>query len=147
MPKPVIRKATMKDAARIIELLAELGRPEPKQNEIKHFAEVIQNYISEKDKTILVAEVDSKVIGIISLVFLPRLNRSRPEAWVPDFIVDQEYRNKGIGRELLKRCVHLARKKKCWRIRLETGLSRRRSQKFYKLMRMKPFALSFMLPL
>lgn len=137
----------MKDADSIIELLSELGRPEPKQNEIRHFAEVIQNYISDKDKTILVAEIDSKVIGIISLVFLPRLNRIGPEAWVPDLIVDQEYRNKGIGGELLKRCMQLARKEKCWRIRLETGLSRKRSQKFYKLIGMKPFALSFMLPL
>jgi GNAT superfamily N-acetyltransferase len=145
MPRPVIRKATMKDAPRIIELLTELGRPGPKQNEIKCFAEVIQNYISEKDKTILVAEVDSKVIGIISLVFLQRLNRTRPEAWVPDFIVDQGYRDKGIGREMLKRCMAMAQKKKCWRIRLESVLSRRRSKKFYKLMRMKPFALSFML--
>jgi GNAT superfamily N-acetyltransferase len=147
MPKHVIRKATMKDAARIIELLTELGRPEPKHNEIKHFAEVIQNYISEKDKTILVAEIDYRVIGIISLVFLQRLNRTRPEAWVPDFIVDQEQRNKGIGRELLKRCMAMARKKKCWRIRLETGLTRKRSRKFYKLIGMKPFALSFISPL
>ena len=150
MPKPpIIRRAGMKDTDRIIELVSELGRPEPKnEEEIKHFAKLIQNYISEKDKKmILVAEIDSKVVGLISLVFLPRLNRSKPEAWIPDFIVDQEYRNKGIGRELLKKCIGIARKEKCWRIRLETGLSRKRAQRFYKMMDMKPFALAFMLSL
>jgi GNAT superfamily N-acetyltransferase len=147
MAKLIIRKARMRDKCRIIELLSELGRPEPKQREIKRFAGVVRKYITNNDKTILVAETDSNVIGIISLVFLLRLNRTRPEAWVPDFIVDQQYRDKGIGRELLKRCIWLARKQKCWRIRLETGLSRTRSQKFYKMMKMKPFALAFTLPL
>ncbi len=147
MYRPVIRKATMKDAARIIELLIELGRPKPKQNEVKQFAAAIRKYISDKDKTILVAEIDSKVIGIMSLVFLPRLNRIGQEAWVPDFIIDREHRDRGIGRELLNRCKLIARKRNCWRIRLETGLTRKRSQKFYKLMQMEPFALSFMLPL
>jgi ribosomal protein S18 acetylase RimI-like enzyme len=134
MPKPpIIRRARMKDTDRIIELVSELGRPEPKnEDEIRHFAKLIQNYISEKDKMILVAEIDSKVVGLISLVFLSRLNRSKPEAWIPDFIVDQEYRNKGIGRDLLKKCIGIARREKCWRIRLETALSRKRAQRFYK---------------
>jgi GNAT superfamily N-acetyltransferase len=149
MPKPlVIRRAKMKDTDRLIELVSELGRPEPKnEEEIKHFAKLIQNYISEKDKMIVVAEINSKVVGLVSLVFLPRLNRSKPEAWIPDFIVDQEHRNKGIGRELLKKCIGIARKEKCWRIRLETGLSRKQAQRFYKMMGMKPFALALMLSL
>lgn len=147
MSKPVIRGARVEDANSIIELLVELGRPEPKQKEIKQFAKVVQKYISDKDKTILVAEIDSKIVGMISLVFLPRLNRTRPEAWVPDLIVNQEYRDRGIGKGLLMKCITMARKKKCWRIRLETGLSRRRSRKFYRLIGMEPFALSFMLPL
>ena len=41
----------------------------------------------------------------------------------------------------------MARKEKCWRIRLETGLALKRSQKFYKLIGMEPFALSLMMPL
>jgi GNAT superfamily N-acetyltransferase len=140
-----IRRARMKDTDRIIELVSELGRPVPKnEEEIKHFVKLIQNYISERDKMILVAEIDSKVVGLISLVFLPRLNRNKPEAWIPDFIIDQEYRNKGIGRELLKKGIEIARKEKCWRIRLETGLSRKGAQRFYKMMQMKPFALAFM---
>jgi GNAT superfamily N-acetyltransferase len=89
----------MKDADRIIELLSKLGRPEPRNELNKNqFAKLIQTYISEKDKTILVAEADSRVVGIVSLVILPRLNRTTPEAWIPDFIVDQEYRNIGIGK-------------------------------------------------
>ena len=55
---------------------------------------------------ILVAEASSKeVVGIISLVFLTRLNRTTSEAWIPDFIVEQEYRDRGIGKELLEKCI------------------------------------------
>jgi|ERR687895_209620 GNAT superfamily N-acetyltransferase len=148
-PKPpVTRRAGMKDADRIIELLSKLGRPEPRNELNKNqFAKLIQTYISEKDKTILVAEADSRVVGIVSLVILPRLNRTTPEAWIPDFIVDQEYRNRGIGKDLLKECISIARRKNCWRIRLETGLSRKEAQRFYLRMQMKPFALAFTLPL
>ncbi len=43
----MIRRAGRKDTDRIIELVSELGRPEPKnEEEIKHFAKLIQNYIS-----------------------------------------------------------------------------------------------------
>jgi ribosomal protein S18 acetylase RimI-like enzyme len=145
----VIRRARMKDADRIIELLSKLGRPEPRNElDMKHFAKRIQTYISEKDKMILVAEADSKeVVGIISLVFLTGLNRTTSEAWIPDFIVEQEYRDRGIGKELLEKCISIAKREKCWRIRLETGLSRKRAQKFYKMMQMEPFAFSFMLSL
>jgi GNAT superfamily N-acetyltransferase len=146
----IIRSARMKDTDRIIELLCKLGRPEPRnEQEMEHFTKVTQNYISKKDKKtmILVAEADSKVVGIVSLVFLPRLNRTRPEAWIPDFIVDRQYRNRGIGKELLEKCISIARKEKCWRIRLETGLSRKGAQRFYKKLQMEPFALAFMLSL
>jgi GNAT superfamily N-acetyltransferase len=146
-PNYVIRRAKIKDTGSIIDLLSDLGRPKLKQNEIKLFAKLIQKYIFDKDKTILVAKIGSQVVGMISLLFLPRLNRTRPEAWVPDFIVYKKYRNKGIGRALIKRCALIAGKEKCWRIRLETGLLRKRSQRFYKLMQMKPFALSFILEL
>jgi ribosomal protein S18 acetylase RimI-like enzyme len=150
-PSTIIRSARMKDTDRIIELLSKLGRPEPRdKQETKHFAKLVQIYIQKKKRKkrmILVAEVDSKVVGMISLVFLPRLNRTTPEAWIPDFIVDQDYRNRGIGKELLEKCISIARKEKCWRIRLETGLSRKHAQRFYKMMEMKPFALALMLSL
>jgi ribosomal protein S18 acetylase RimI-like enzyme len=159
----IIRKARKNDTNRIIELLCQLGRQEPRnEQEMKHFAKLVQTYISEKKAKkkkenrknkkntmmlILVAEVDSKVVGIASLVFLPRLNRTRPEAWIPDFIVDQQYRNRGIGKKLLEKCISIAKKEKCWRIRLETGLSRKGAQRFYKKLQMEPFALAFMLSL
>ncbi len=41
----------------------------------------------------------------------------------------------------------MARKEKSWQTRLETGLERKRSQKFYKLIGMEPFVLSLMMPL
>ena len=36
----------------------------------------------------------------------------------------------------------MARKENCWRIRLETGLARKRSKKFYKLIAMESFCIA-----
>ena len=41
----------------------------------------------------------------------------------------------------------MARKEKCWRIRLETGMARKRSKKFYKLIATESFVLNLMMPL
>ena len=48
---------------------------------------------------------------------------------------------------IVKEAHGVGEKGECWRIRLETGLARKRSQKIYKLIGVKPFALSLMMPL
>lgn len=138
-----IRKAKKKDTSGIIKLLVELGRPKPKQNQLRKFSKLVYQHISDKDKTILVAEVDSSIVGMISIIFLPRLNQTKPEAWIPDFVVNKTHRNQGIGTALLEECLEEAKKKNCYRIRLESGLSRQKTHEFYKSLKIKPFALSF----
>lgn len=140
----LIRAARSDDAERIIQLLVELGRPKPRRIEVKLFEQLIDRYISDLDKEIFVAEIDSIIVGVVSIVFLPRLNRMAPEAWIPDLLVSRNYRGKGVGKALLEKCFDLARQKACWRVRLESGLSRRASHAFYRRMKMRAYAFSFM---
>ncbi|NWJ68431.1 GNAT family N-acetyltransferase [Marine Group I thaumarchaeote] len=137
------RKARKNDVKSIIKLLIELGRPIPKKNETRHFSNVVNHYITDSDKSMFVALDDSKIIGMVSIIFLPRLNQNREEAWIPDLIINKKYQKHGIGTSLLKKCLGIAEKKNCYRIRLESGLSRKDTHKFYKNLKIKPFALSF----
>ena len=137
------RKARKNDVKSIIKLLIELGRPVPKKNEIRHFSNVVNHYITDSDKSMFVALDDSKIVGMVSIIFLPRLNQNREEAWIPDLIINKKYQKHGIGTSLLKKCLDIAEKKNCYRIRLESGLSRKDTHKFYKNLKIKPFALSF----
>lgn len=138
-----VKKANKKDVPLIVDLLVELGRPKPKQNEKRKFSKLIHQYLSDKDKTMLIAIAESKLVGMASIVFLLRLNRTKPEAWIPDLVVNSKHRNQGIGTVLLKECVKEAKRRNCYRIRLESGLLRKNTHEFYKNLKIIPFALSF----
>ncbi|HEY8110003.1 MAG TPA: GNAT family N-acetyltransferase, partial [Candidatus Nitrosotenuis sp.] len=71
-----IRKANKRDIDEILNLLYQLQRPKPKTNtESIAFRKRIFQYLDEKDKKIIVYEQNSKIIGLVSMMFLPRLNR------------------------------------------------------------------------
>ena len=134
MENIIIRESTYDDIPSLLELLYELGRPKPqKDNELEKFTALLKNYMQEDDKKILVAQiVNSKIIGMISIVFLSRLNQNTSEMYVPELIVSQNYHSKGIGKKLLNFSIKLGKEKKCHRIRLESGNQRIESHKFYK---------------
>ena len=142
-----IRNGITKDISEITKLLEELGRPQPKNKlERTKFEKLIQQYLSDDDKQILLAEDNSKIVGMASLVFLPRLNQNKPELWIPDLVVSKDYQNKGIGKELVKACVKIAKTKNCFRIRLESGNKRKDTHKFYKKTGFEQYALTFRKP-
>ena len=139
-----ITKATDKDIPFILELLYDLDRPTPiDDKEIKVFKNKIKDYFSDPQKTILVAKQDSKIVGLVSIILLRRLNRAKLEMYIPELIVTKELRNYGIGKKLIQYCIDLAKKKDCYRIRLESGNQRKDSHKFYKSIGFEQSALSF----
>ena len=139
-----IIKATDKDIPFILELLYDLDRPIPiDEKEIKIFRNKIKDYFSDPQKTILVAKQDSKIVGLVSIILLRRLNRAKLEMYIPELIVIKELRNLGIGKKLIQYCIDLAKKKDCYRIRLESGNQRKNSHKFYKSIGFEQSALSF----
>ena len=134
MENITIRESIYDDIPSLLELLHELGRPKPqKNNELEKFEKLLKNYMQEDDKKILVAQIDnSKIIGIISIIFLSRLNQNTLEMYVPELIVSQNYHSKGIGKKLINFSIKLGKEKQCHRIRLESGNQRVESHKFYK---------------
>ena len=129
-----IRESTFDDIPSLLELLYELGRPKPqKDNELETFIKLLKNYMQEDDRKILVAQIENlKIIGMMSIVFLSRLNQNTLEMYVPELIVSQNYHSKGIGKKLINFSIDLGKEKKCHRMRLESGNQRTESHKFYQ---------------
>ena len=139
-----IRNASTKDISLILELLYELERPKPHKGEdVNDFSNLVKKYLADSDKMILVAEHNNKVVGMVSIILLSRLNRKRLEMYIPELVVAKLYQNKGVGRELLNSCIMLAQKNKCYRIRLESGNQRMDSHQFYKKEGFEQTSLSF----
>ena len=141
----VVRTASDNDLPVILGLLYELGRPKPqKDSDVDTFRKLVKKYVTDSDKKILVAEIDDmKIVGMVSMVFLPRLNRTTLEMYIPELVVLEKYRNQGIGKKLIDSCISFANEKKCHRIRLESGNQRKESHQFYKSLGFEQSALSF----
>jgi len=144
----VIRPATRDDVPVILAMLYELGRPEPKENSnTLSFGKLIIKYLKDSDKQVLVAEHDNSLIGLVSIMFLTRLNYESQELYIPELIVRKNYQNQGIGKKLVNECIKLGKEKKCHRIRLESGNQRRESHVFYDKQGFERSGLSFSLKL
>lgn len=128
-----IRAAKKSDAGEILGLLYELERPRPKNKQEKtRFRKQITRYLSDRDKKILVAETDCSIVGLVSIILTLRLNRTKPELYVPELVVAKNHRRSGVGNLLIGSCVEIAKKKNCFRVRLESGNQRSQAHKFYK---------------
>jgi len=139
-----IRKPTKKEIPIILGLLYELGRPRAKQSSDANIYEnLIKKYLEDSDKQILVAILEAKIVGIVSIVYIPRLNQKSLEMYIPELLVTKNFQNQGIGKKLVHSCIELAIKKKCHRIRLESGNQRKESHIFYKNLEFSQSSLSF----
>jgi ribosomal protein S18 acetylase RimI-like enzyme len=141
----VIRNASINDIPIILELLYELGRPRPQEDrEIDEFSNIVKKYLlSEPTKKIIIAEYDNKIVGMVSMMLLSRLNRKSLELYIPELIVQKDHQNKGIGKKLMESCIDFAKQNKCHRIRLESGNQRIGSHLFYKKLGFEQSSLSF----
>jgi GNAT superfamily N-acetyltransferase len=128
-----IRDALPQDWPPVGELLRELGRPSAVGTDREEeLHEVYTGFLSRPDAAALVAEEDGRVVGFCDLLFVPRLNFAGPQAWIPDLVVAENDRGRGIGAALLSHAEDLARDRGCWSIFLSSANWRTRSHAFYR---------------
>jgi GNAT superfamily N-acetyltransferase len=141
----VVRTSSEKDIPVLLGLLYDLGRPKPqKDSDVEIFRKLVTKYVKDLDKTILVAEIDDiQIVGMVSVIFLQRLNQLTLEMYIPELVVLEKYQNHGIGKKLINSCIALAKEKNCHRIRLESGNQRKESHQFYKHLGFEQSAFSF----
>lgn len=134
MQNITIREASDVNVPILLGFLYELGRPEPKaDSDVDSFRKLVKQYISDSDKKILVAVLDDvEIVGMVSIVFMTRLNQKTLELYIPELVVREKYRHSGIGSKLINSCIEIGKKKNCHRIRLESGNQRIQSHQFYK---------------
>lgn len=73
----------------------------------------IMKKISDKDSYYVVMENDNKVVAILIMYIRTKLTRAKKEAYVESIIVNEEFRNNGIGRKLLQHAIDYAKALDC----------------------------------
>lgn len=124
----LIRKATEKDTVYLIQFLndfvkyhkdnniisAELAPFEEYKDKDNYFKEVVAGYLNEDKFYTFVAEEDGKLVGYICGYTEERPSRIfDKKGMIEDWFVRQEYRNKGVGKQLLDALIKEFKKEKC----------------------------------
>ena len=127
-----VRRARPKDWPAVAALLAELGRPAvlgtPDEAPAR---EIFLAYLERENTEALVGELDGRVVGFVDMEYQAWLNFTRPQAWIPDLIVSEAARSRGVGAAMLARAEELARERGCFVMRLESANWRTRAHAFY----------------
>jgi GNAT superfamily N-acetyltransferase len=122
-----IRIATEADAEKIAGLLAQLGYPRSEG----FIREKIRELTSHPDGELSVAVDGGKVVGFISLHFIPQLALPGDFARISYLCVDESVRSQGVGQRLESYCERRAREHGCGRIELHCHSRREQAHRFY----------------
>jgi ribosomal protein S18 acetylase RimI-like enzyme len=143
-----IRPASRADFEAVTALLEELGRPRVGDQTQADCRAVFEEQVVHADAHHIVAEDDGgRVVGFCSLHFRDRLNWPSDEAWVPDLIVTEGARMRGVGRALLEEVERRAIARECHAIQLESGYQRAEAHHLYRRFGMRDTGKSFYKPL
>ena len=91
-----------------------------------------QEFISDEKIHCVVAEGEGNVIASCTLVIIPNLTRgARPYGLIENVVTHEQYRKKGIGRQILQYALDIAWKNNCYKVMLLTGRKDETTLRFY----------------
>jgi GNAT superfamily N-acetyltransferase len=120
------------DFEAVTRLLAELGRPAPSDERLPALRRTYAQHVARSDTGSLLALLDSVPIGFCSLEFREPFYTLRPQAWIPDLIVAEGVRGRGIGATLLDAAFDAALRRDAYATVLESGAQRTVAHQLYR---------------
>ena len=125
----MIRKIELKDLEQVFELLNELY-----ENKIEYsiFVEKYKESLKNANFYEIVAVEDNKVVGVLISQIINRLAKKRNILFIDDLIVNEKYRNLGIGKKLIQDATDYAISKNCEAVELTSMISNINAHRFYE---------------
>lgn len=148
----LFRTARRGDLPAIVHLLAgdDLGSQREKDEEPlpDSYHEAFGKVDRDPNHELIVAELDGRVIGTLHLMFLPSISfQGGLRAQIESVRVEKEYRNMGVGQEMMKWAIERARACGAHVVQLTTHLSRKDAHRFYERLGFKGSHLGMKLDL
>lgn len=127
MNKITIRKVELGDLANLTILCKELGYPAREDQVLKRLKKLLKS----SSEAVRVAAEKTEVIGWIHVFISFRLE-SDPFPEIGGLVVSSKYRNKGIGKLLVKAAEKWAQEKGFTKIRVRSRIERSDAKRFYE---------------
>jgi glucosamine-phosphate N-acetyltransferase len=126
----MLRPCKTDDFAGIVALLIQLW-PD-KQLDINSIRLVYDRALSSDSQNYICLTDNNKIIGFASLTIRNNLWQQGFLGHVDELVVDEHYRGRGFGTQLLEHIISLAMHKGCRRIELDTAFHRKDAHRFYE---------------
>lgn len=125
----MIRKLELKDLEEVFELLDELY-----ENKIEYsiFTQKYKASLNDDNFYEIVAVEDNKVVGVLISRIINRLAKKKNILFIDDLIVNEKYRNTGIGKLLIQNAVDYAVNIDCESLELTSLISNTNAHRFYE---------------
>ncbi len=138
-----IRKAQLKDAERISQLLVIIGRlhhngrPDIYPDGAKYGVKEVEEIILDEEKTVFVAADENDTVAGYIICFPIKRNQNvtaeeQKTLYVDDLCVDENYQSHGIGKALLMRAKQHAEETGCTNVELNVWSFNEKAIKFYE---------------
>jgi len=128
-PRPKLRDAKPGDAARLVELIHELGHEVTEKQVRKNLAA-----LKKIGETPIVATLNKRVIGLVGMHRMVTVHRPAPVGRIPVLVVAKEAQGLGLGRMLVGAVEQWCRKKGCQLIEVTSNDRRAAAHAFYRHM-------------
>lgn len=131
------RKANKEDLPSIVCLLADdkLGAERERYEEPLPtvYQEAFQAIESQHGNQVILAVDGETILGCFQLIIIPGLSRQgMKRAQIEGVRVNRQHRGKGIGEQLLKKAIAIAKDEQCGLVQLTTDKQRANAQRFYE---------------
>lgn len=94
-------------------------------------------YINEKNLYIYVYDKGERIIGTVSVFIEPKiLHYGSKVGHLEDLVIDQNFRQSGIGKELIDHCISFCKQQNCYKISLSCSDN---NVKYYQMFGFKKY--------
>jgi len=121
------------DLSGILELYKQLGNSNGSSFTVNNANKIWDDNIENNNIKYFIAEEENKILGSLYICIIPNLsNNEKSIGFIENVIIDEKYRNKGIGKKLMEMVIEYAKENNCYKVTLQSGIKRKDAHKFYK---------------
>ena len=133
----ILREARRDEVAAIVAMLADdmLGssREVTREPLPESYFSAFDALARDPNNRLLIAERDGEIVGTLQITFIHGLSRQGARrALIEAVRVATPYRGKGIGEEIIRAAIEMAREAGCAMVQLTTDKSRKDAHRFYE---------------
>ena len=104
------------------------------------YTQVFSTLSKDPNTDIYVVEIENVIVGMATILIEQKfIHSGKCVGHIEDVVVSNKYRKQGIGKQLLEKCIEVAKENNCYKVILDCD---EENVPFYSKVGFKPFGIS-----